>query len=112
MDPISNTDRLVLLLRQRLAQQKLSRPVGRSPAPAPARGGSLEAVRAVARTGARDDRQLKRALVQTILSDQFGQDMVNEARFQQLVARVSDALAADPDSARLLDGALDELRAG
>lgn len=101
MEPISNVDRLVLLLRQRLtertrAQRAAGPKAGKATAKEPFSVQGLAAVEGI------DDRQLRRSLVQGILSEQFGQQMVNEPKFQQVVDRVADALAGDPDGDALL----------
>lgn len=111
MDPVSNVDRLVLLLRQRLQERDRTRGVSRSGtrrAPAPT---GLDAARALAAIDGVDERQLRRSLIQGLLSDQFGTAMINDARFQQVVDRVTDALESDETGRALLDRISRELRA-
>lgn len=114
MDPISNVDRLVLILRQRLAESSGKAKAGRKDAGRPARSAAnpADAIRAIAATGSATDRELKRALVQTLLADHFGQELVNDARFQQVVDRVQASLDQDPDLAVLFDRVLGDLKAG
>lgn len=110
MDPISNVDRLVMLLRQRL-QGRVTR--DRS---APALGqqapssDSIGALRALAAAGEADERQLRRTLVQVVLAEGLGSHLLNEARFQQIVDRVTETLEAEPGTAGLLARAIDDLR--
>lgn len=110
MEPISNVDRLVLLLRQRLQERTRTQ---RSSKPGTGRAAAKEtfSVQALAAVEGIDDRQLRRSLIQGILSEQFGQQMVNEPRFQQVVDRVADALAGDPDGDALLTQITTALRA-
>ena len=112
MDPISNADRLMVLLRQRLQERAKasagSRAAARKRSSAPAAAG-LEALAAM--DGA-DTQQLRRACIQSLLADQLGSALINDAQFQQVVSRVADAIGADAGSSRLLDRLLTDLRAG
>ncbi len=111
MDPISNVDRLVLLLRQRLLERtKASGAAGRR---APTGTVSREPlnIQALAAVEGIDDRQLRRSLIQGILSERFGEEMVNEPKFQQVVDRVADALSADSDGDALMTQITQALRA-
>jgi len=114
MDPVSNANRLAMLLRQRLDE--------RSRAGAAARGGRKEAkgtgdvagkgaLRGADAVEALDDRKLKRVLIEHILVDQFGPSLVNDASFQQLVDQVTEAIEADSNGALTLSQALAEVRA-
>lgn len=108
MHPVSATDRLVQIIRQRLKQRSSE---ARSSRPSPStRQGGLASVRQIARTGQLDDPQLKRALVEGLLADQLGETLVNEARFQQIVERVTEALFEDAQADLLMDKVLGELR--
>lgn len=113
MDPISNVDRLVILLRQRLRERSRTagakRGAGASRAEAPLTGRA--AVQALAAVDGVDDHQLKRALIQNILADQLGGELINEAQFQQVVDRVTTALESEQATARLLTRVVGELRA-
>jgi hypothetical protein len=107
MEPISNIDRLVALLRQRLLEQaKFARPdktsAGKREEP--------QGIQALAAVEGIDDRQLKRALIQNILADQFGGAAINDSQFQLVVDRVTESLDASPDSSRLFARVIDDLR--
>lgn len=111
MDPISNVDRLVLLLRLRLQERDPSRRPNRGARKAEARAGGVAAAQALAAAEEIDDRQLRRALIQGLLSDHFGQRLVNEAKFQRMVDRVVAAIETDEVGKALMDRVTDELRA-
>jgi len=112
MDPISNVDAIVLLLRQRLMER--SRALGAARADA-VRSGRETMVRqdplhALAAVGGLDDLQLGRALVESVMIEHFGARMVNEPQFQQVVDQVSETLKGEPQAAKLLQRLLGELR--
>jgi hypothetical protein len=110
MDPISNVDQLVLLLRQKILEKTRttgpSTSARRNSAPAEATNG----LRALAAIKDIDDREIDRALVQDILAGHFGRELFNEAPFQQVVTRVTEALRTDPGSSALLSRVVGDLR--
>lgn len=115
MDPVSNANRIAMLLRQRL-QERSNAATGqdgvRSGGGAPARARGKGAVHNPDAIEALDDRKLKRALIEDILADQFGQALLNDAKFQQVIDRVTEALDADSACGALLARAVSDLRAG
>lgn len=112
MEPISTADRLVLLLRHKLEERAKAAAAGR-----PATKSVVEAppspldVRALAAVEWTDERPLRRAVIQHLLADQLGSELVNDAQFQQIVSRVSDAIEEDPKASKLLTEVIAELRA-
>lgn len=116
MDPISNVDQLVLLLRQRLEARAAGVKTMRSGKAGDAKSRQIgesgaAMIAALAGVEALDDRQFHRALIQNILVEKFGQRVVNEAQFQQMVDRVTTLIETD-DAARLvLARVADDLRA-
>ena len=114
MDPVSNANRIAMLLRQRLQE--------RSRTASAARGGKKDVggtgdasgrgpVRGAAAIEELDDRKLRRVIVENILADQFGGGLINEARFQQVVDQVADAIEADDQGALVLAQVVADLRA-
>ena len=112
MDPISSVDQIVLVLRQRLLEREKTAGGRRSEQKQQAKGldGRVQ-VQALAAVESIDDRQLKRALIQGILTEQLGEELINEAKFQQVVDRVTDTIEADVQGSALLSGLVAELRA-
>lgn len=111
MDPISNADRLAALLRQRLLDR--ARAAGSAQAKEKAgQGAVVDRVYAAGGVEPRDERQLRRTLIQTILADEFGSELLNEAGFHQVVDRVLDAIEGDAAAAALLDRVTSEASAG
>jgi hypothetical protein len=113
MDLISNADRLVRLLRQKLEQRSNAKSAQSSSAPITEYARGINATKAItgqyARAGGRED-ALRRTLVEQLLADQFGTELVNEPKFQQVVDKVTDAMVADPDVADILGQVVTELK--
>lgn len=114
MDPISNVDGLVLLLRQRLDERARTGATSREEGQRRTGGQTpdgLSSVQALAAIDGVDERQLRRALVQSLLTDQFGAAMINDAKFQRVVDQVTDSIASDQASTQLMERALVALKA-
>ncbi|SRR6266702_1097960 len=112
MDPISNADNLVLLLRQKL--QERAKTAAKARAGIRPRASSeavgMSAVQQLAAAEGVDERQLRRALVQNLLVEHFGPALLNDAQFQQIVSRVVGAIEEDTDASNLIARVLSELR--
>ncbi|MEO5587431.1 MAG: hypothetical protein ABIQ81_07040 [Novosphingobium sp.] len=112
MDALSTADRFVVLLRQKLAERAQAQAASgkrtaRAERPAPRRPIGERAARAGA-----DDRGLRRTIVEQLLTDQLGAELANEPRFQQVVERVTDIIAADAALGAMLGEVMAEVRAG
>ncbi len=100
MDPISNADRIAAVLRQTLRER-----LGPGRSGTAARGDDsashllsrLSAARAIAAIRGINDRERRRALVQALLAQKFGLELLNDAHFQQLVSRVSQVIEDDAE---------------
>ena len=115
MDPVSNVDALVLILRQRLeerARAQSTTKTERLKAPEPPFDSGVRSVEALASLEGVSDHQLGRALIQSVLTEHFGADLLNEAKFQRVIDQVTETIEQEPDAARLLGRTLGELRSG
>ena len=113
MNPISNVDRLVLVLRERLAQRARSQGADRAAIrAAPDQAAKPSPLQALLAVEALDDHQVKRVFVQGLLLEAFGQHLVNGAQFQQVVDQVTQTLEEDRAGAGLLNRLVRDLRAG
>lgn len=112
MDPISSTDRLVLLLRQKLLERSKTATTSRNVGKPRTNSAATEptGIQALAALEGADDRSLRRALIQHLLADQLGPDLLNEAQFQQIVSRVTEAIDEDPATSKLLTRVIADLR--
>lgn len=111
MEPISNVDRLVILLRQRLAERANVAPGRGKTAQAVARTTPASALSALAAIEGIEERHLRRALIQNLLSESLGEKVVNEASFHQVVDRVVQTIEADAQASGLLHRMVRELKA-
>lgn len=113
MESVANVDRLVVLLRQRLQERARASGAGRKGGREAAgrAAGGLARVQEMAAVDGVDDHQLGRALIQSILADQFGPELINETKFQQVVDQVTETLEAEAEPAKLLRRVVGELRA-
>jgi NAD(P)H-hydrate repair Nnr-like enzyme with NAD(P)H-hydrate dehydratase domain len=115
MDPISNANRIAMLLRQRLQEKSRSGSVergGRKDLRGAGDTAGKSAVQSADAIENLDDRKLKRALIENILADQLGAGLINDARFQQVVDQVTETIDADGDGGTLLARAIADLRGG
>lgn len=114
MDPVSNANRIAMLLRQRLQERSRGAAAetgGRRDLPGAADAPRKGALRGASAIDALDDRRLKRALIENILADQLGAGLINDAKFQQVIDQVTEAIDADADGALLLARTIADLRA-
>lgn len=110
MDPVSNVDRIVLVLRQKLAERAKMEKKGAAKGKAGAASAPPNIITALAAVEGIDERQLRRSFIQSILTDQFGRELLNDARFQQVVGQVTDAIEQDSQARKLLDRLIAELK--
>ena len=114
MEPITNVDAIVTLLRRRLVERSRREEVSRSRRTArhPAsRSDGVATVRALAAIAGVSDQELGRTFVQSILTEQFGDGLLNDSKFQQVIDHVSRALTDDPQTSVVFRRVLDDLRA-
>jgi|SRR5882672_7431739 len=111
MEPISNADRLALLLRQKLQERaKAAAKPGAKPASNVAGPSEPSGVLAPIPIESADERPFRRAVIQNILADQLGPALINDAQFQHVVSRVTEIIEDDPDASQLLSRVIADLR--
>lgn len=111
MTSISNVERLVLLLRQKLEARSRASQAPRAKSARMHDVGGVATARALAAIDDVDERQLRRILIQGLLADQFGAAVINDANFQQVVDRVAATIEGDKAGKALMDRISRELRA-
>jgi hypothetical protein len=111
MEPISGTDRLLALLRQKLEERSRSGTATRSAGRSSQKESHAEpvGVQALAAIEGHDERQLRRAVVQQLLAEHFGPALINDANFQQIVSRVADAIEEEVSTGALLSRLIADL---
>lgn len=113
MTRISASDHIMILLRQKLERaatlKKGGKPqkVGGKTADD---GSNIHRVRALAQMDALSDEDVERSMIQGLLIEEFGEGLVNDPKFQQLVSRVVDLLANDDAGKALLGAARRDLQ--
>jgi hypothetical protein len=110
MDPISNSDRLVMLLRQKLEERAKAQRAGAKAKPGVAAPVEPAGVQALAALEGADGRSLRRAIIQNLLADQLDPSLLNDAQFQQIVTRVTDVIEDDREASELMSRVLADLR--
>ena len=105
MEALSNADRFVVLLRQKLSERAKSRSRATTTASVTNRPIGREATRIVAGrvvTAGGKDQQLRRVIVEQLLMERLGAALVNEAKFQAIVDQVAEMIADDPNAGAML----------
>lgn len=112
MEALSNADRFVVLLRQKIAERANAKVAsGKRPTAVTrtAKGSQRSITGAIAQAGA-DDRNVRRTIIEQILTDSLGAQIANEPRFQQIVERVAEIINADVDLGAMLAEVVAEIR--
>ena len=104
MEPVSGADRVAALLKQRLLARARELHAGTPHTDLPP--GRVDLVSPTSAVKGDDERQRRRTLIQSILADEFGDLLVNDAEFQQVVDRVLGAIESDATGSTLLAGVL------
>lgn len=109
MTRITSTSQVLALLRARLERNARS---GRKSGPAPARTESrpLEKVHELAGGEDLPEADIARALIAGVLAEEFGEALVAEPRFQQIVDEVRRMIEADTSAKSVLAEAMETLR--
>jgi hypothetical protein len=115
MTRISNVDHVLLLLRERLqrldgnTQAKADRAASAKRTDA---GSPRSLTDALDRIRALDPDEAGRALVMAVLTEKFGEEVVNDASFQTIITKVNDILATDTQLSELLRKSVEGLKNG
>lgn len=110
MTRITNTDQIVLLVRSQLQRQQRIRRTDSKEKAQQSSEQTADQLQAIAQLSSLPEDQQGRALIQGLLSQQFGDELVNDPSFQSVIEAVRSALASDEKSQALLSAALRELR--
>ena len=111
MTRINQVDQVLMLLRQQL--QRMEKAKRRPQAGSAARAGTPSAVRrpaALARIDSLSPEDLEQSLIRALLTEEFGEALASDARFQKVVADVHRIIAADRETRQLLRQAVEQLK--
>ncbi|WP_164115906.1 hypothetical protein [Sphingorhabdus sp. Alg239-R122] len=116
MTRINNVDQLVLILREKLEAASRLKKSGKSSkarrAAAPTNTRDVDIVQDLLGSGNFTENDVQHALIQGILSQEFGDRLVNDAKFQQIVSQVVAIINRDPELRGLFAEATRELGEG
>ena len=114
MTNISHIDQAIILLRERLRQARKQGPSAASASPIKVQSLTaqpIEQLRRLLSVEALPPRELRRALVRSLLAEAFGEEVGNDLSFQALSDRVTTMLDEDDETRQLIDRAIAELSA-
>lgn len=115
MTRISNNDQILLLLRQqlqRISGDKQTRRTAKTGEASQTGKAAVARLKALASVEEFGDDEFERTLVQGLLTDEFGEAIINDPRFQQLVDKVWKIIASDEQSRHLFAEAKKEILSG
>lgn len=113
MTRISNVDQVLLLLQEQLKRVGKNRRANAKRSASrtnPTTSSPIDRVRLLSALDALSEDDVRRALVQGLLAEAFGERLTNDASFQSVVDRVARIIAESPDGPALLDRAVLQLR--
>lgn len=112
MTRITNADHVLLLLRNHLERTEKGRKKRRKTdggETRPVQSSPLQRVERLAAADELSDLEIRRALIAGLLAEEFGEDVINDPHFQQIVDDVVTILQRDPKSEMLLQAACGRL---
>lgn len=114
MTRISHVDQVLLLLRHQLQRMgKGSRNTRQSRAGAASganQQSALDRVAILARIEELADEDVEHSLIRALLTDEFGDRLANDPKFQRVVADVHRIISADREAHRMLQQAVAQLK--
>ncbi len=115
MTRIDQNQQLIALVRQQLSQVSRARIARTAKVRNDKSSDSTHDVGKIRKLAAREgisEEEMQRALVQGILIEEFGEGVINDAKFQQIVDRITGLLQADDRAAVLLQQSVQRLSEG
>lgn len=115
MTRITQNDQIMQLLRQQLQRlgqtARTARSKGASKSAAQ-RQSPLARLTALAALGSLSDEDMAKALIRALLTEEFGDTLASEPKFDRVVSEVHRMIVEDPETGRLLARGLAEVRGG
>lgn len=112
MTRINNTEHILLLIGQqlqRLSDTKRSKKTAKGAHLQKASRTAAERLRSIARSGDVSDDDFNRSFIQGLLTDEFGEALINDPRFQKMTETILQIITSDRASKELLERARAEL---
>lgn len=110
MTRISNTNQVIMLLRAQL--QQLERQAGKNTGTVkkPKQLGALSRLRSIIKNDELLEEEISEAIVHSILTEKFGEHVVNAPEFRGLLTKIVKLVEGDADTRKLLSTAIKKLR--
>lgn len=112
MTRITNSDQIMLLLRQQLQRttgRKDASRTNRSTRGRETPKNAAARIRAIGQLSDFSSEDFERALIQSLLAEELGEGLLNDPRFQKIVDNVLSMLASDAATRRLIGDAREAL---
>ncbi len=112
MTSIGRVEQAIILLKDRLRQLGEKAPANAAGGTSAQKAGAsdpLQSLRTLVRSGSVDERELRRALVRTLLAESLGEELVGSLEFQSIADEVARILDQSEAGRALMKKALAEL---
>ncbi len=113
MNPVSNTDRIVRQIRQRLEERSKAAIATKTNSAdrIPLRGSAaVKAITSPIANAGVEENHLQRLIVEQLLVEEFGVKLANDAKFQQIIDRVTQSMVTDVSVKSLMREVIDQIR--
>ncbi len=107
MTRINHVDQVLMLLRQQL--ERMGKAQRRPQAAKAGTPSALKRAAALTQIEGLSAEDLEQSLIRALLTEEFGEALANDARFQKVVADVYRIIAADRETHQLLRQAVEQL---
>ncbi len=108
MTRINQVDQVLMLLRQQL--QRMGKAQRRPQAGKAGTPSAIKRAAALAQIEGLSTEDLEQSLIRALLTEEFGETLASDARFQKVVADVHRIIATDRETRQLLRQAVEQLK--
>ena len=112
MTRITDNQQLIMLVREqlsRVSRSKIAKSNKVKNDGRPVQTAGVSAAKQLAESGEFSVEELQRSVVQGLLTEEFGDGILNDARFQQAIDQIAQIIRDDPESSKLMQDSLRQL---